>query len=75
MGNVRRIDVIQVLMPLIAAGLRVRAPREVSKHNLPGELLPLKDASQGILEEETPRMSSGAVGAQAGALKASCLSF
>lgn len=32
MGNVTRIDVIQVLMPSIAAGSGARVPGEVSRH-------------------------------------------
>lgn len=55
LGNVTRIDVIQVLVPWIAAGLEARVPREVSRHisALPGKLLPPADALQGSLKKKS----------------------
>lgn len=59
LGNVTRIDVIQVLVPWIAAGLEARVPREVSRHisALPGKLLPPADALQGSLKKKMFKVS------------------
>lgn len=66
MGNGTWINVIQVLMPLIAAGLEASMPRGVSStaSALPGKLLPPADALQGSLKEEVFKVSYGCFGHQ-----------